>query len=102
MEAAAGRWRGSRAEGQRFLESSPDVCEVNSRRKKRGRRAAVDPLGDNPLKAVFWRGLAAARTRLRTVRRVEIRNGIQVFVWLPPQPVASQRSGPACTLNHEE
>lgn len=43
MEAAAGRWRGSRAEGQRFPESSPDVCEVKSLRKKSGRRSAADP-----------------------------------------------------------
>lgn len=36
-----------------FSESSPDEGEVNSRKKKRGRRSPVDPPGDNPLKAVF-------------------------------------------------
>lgn len=45
MEAAAGRWRGSGAEGQRFPESSPDVGEVNAWKKKRGSHSPVDPPG---------------------------------------------------------
>lgn len=81
MEAAAGRWRGSGAEGQRFPESSPDVGEVKAQKKKRGRRSPVDPPpGDNPLKAVSWRGLAPRRTWLRTLLRLQMRNGAQVFV----------------------
>lgn len=55
-------------EGQRFYESSPDVGEVNSQeKKKRGRHSPVDPPGDNPLKAVFWQGLAPTRTWLRAL-----------------------------------
>lgn len=34
----------------------------------------------NPLKAVFWQGLAAARTRLSALCRVEMRNRTQVLL----------------------
>lgn len=45
MEAAAGRWPGSGAEGQRFPESSPDAAEVKAQEKKRGRRSRGVPPG---------------------------------------------------------